>query len=48
MHQSRVAIAFLVLGCAGAFGAGKKIIAPPGTKPGGNYRRRPPGGAGEH
>ena len=35
MRQSRVAIAFLVLGCAGAFCADQKIIAPPGTKPGG-------------
>ena len=40
MRQSRVVIAFLVLLCAGvAFGADKKIISPPGTKTGGNYRR---------
>jgi enamine deaminase RidA (YjgF/YER057c/UK114 family) len=38
MRRSRVVIAFLVLFCAGvAFGADKKIISPPGTKPGGNY-----------
>ena len=38
MRQSKVVIAFLVLFCAAvAFGADKKIISPPGTKPGGNY-----------
>jgi len=38
MRQSKVVIALLVLLCAElAFGADKKIIAPPGTKPGGNY-----------
>jgi 2-iminobutanoate/2-iminopropanoate deaminase len=37
MPQSKVAIAFLVLVCAGALGADKRTIAPPGTKPSGNY-----------
>jgi 2-iminobutanoate/2-iminopropanoate deaminase len=38
MPQSKVAIAFLVLVFAGiALGADKEIIAPPGTKPSGNY-----------
>jgi 2-iminobutanoate/2-iminopropanoate deaminase len=38
MRQLKVAIALLALVCAGAaFGADKKIISLPGTKPGGNY-----------
>jgi 2-iminobutanoate/2-iminopropanoate deaminase len=38
MRQSKVVIALLGLFCSGvAFGADKKIISPPGTKPGGNY-----------
>ena len=38
MRRSTVATVLLTVWCAGAaFGADKKIIAPPGTKPGGNY-----------
>ena len=38
MRQSRVEFAFLVFVIAGvAFGAGREVIFPPGTKPGGNY-----------
>jgi enamine deaminase RidA (YjgF/YER057c/UK114 family) len=38
MRGSKVVIALLVLLCAGlALGVDKKIISPPGTKPGGNY-----------
>jgi 2-iminobutanoate/2-iminopropanoate deaminase len=38
MRRSKVAISLIVLVCAAlAFGAEKKIISPPGTKPGGNY-----------
>lgn len=38
MRQSKVVVALLGLLCAEpAFAAEKKIISPPGTKPGGNY-----------
>ena len=38
MRPSTVIIALLTLVCAvAAFGTDKKIISPPGTKPGGNY-----------
>jgi 2-iminobutanoate/2-iminopropanoate deaminase len=38
MRQSKIVTALLVLPLAGiAFGADKKIISPPGTKPGGKY-----------
>jgi 2-iminobutanoate/2-iminopropanoate deaminase len=38
VRQSTVIIALLAFFCAvAAFGADKKIISPPGTKPGGNY-----------
>jgi enamine deaminase RidA (YjgF/YER057c/UK114 family) len=38
MRQSEIAIALVAFVCAGiALGADKKISAPPGTKPSGNY-----------
>ncbi|HTA40982.1 MAG TPA: hypothetical protein VK789_00965 [Bryobacteraceae bacterium] len=37
MRQSRIAVALVAFVCAGAaFGGDKKIISPPGAKPGGN------------
>jgi 2-iminobutanoate/2-iminopropanoate deaminase len=38
IRRATVLIVLLILFCAGvAFGADKKIISPPGTKPGGSY-----------